>query len=458
MMLSYSNVVRRVLYPLDMWRSGDREVLHFRREFEHTQWLSGEQHRELTWSRVRALVDHAYQNCSFYRRRFDLVGAVPRDLKSLEDLSQLPILEKEDIQSNRDEMVAENWPRHDLIPNQTGGSTGEPVSFYINQSRHCSRTAAMWRHNAWAAYDVGDKAAYIWGAIPDAPKHSLKQWCRNSLIDRVLYLDAANITEEKMRAFHLALKKFRPKIIQAYARTLALFAQYLKSRSLIAYQPDSIITSAEFLSPADRTLIEEVFACPVFNRYGCREFGVIASECAEHDGLHVMAEGLHIEIACGSRPARAGETGSIVVTDLLNFAMPMIRYRIGDMASGHGIACRCGRGLPTLQGIEGRTTDFLVGADGRLVSGVFLATYVIAHAGSLGQVQLYQDTPGRVLYRIRQSAGKPIPREDLSFVERETKRHLGEATDVDFEFVNQIPNGPSGKFLYCISKVQATFA
>jgi phenylacetate-CoA ligase len=456
-MPSYSGFVRQVLYPLDVWRSGDREVLRFRREFERTQWLPGEELRELTWSRARELVDHAFHHCPFYRRRFDLVGAVPGDLKSLEDLTQIPILEKEDIQLHRDAMVAENWPRDDLMPNQTGGSTGEPISFCISRARNQSRMAAMWRHNAWAGYDVGDKAAYVWGAIPDAPKHSIKQWSRNLLIDRVLYLDAANITEEKMGAFHIALKKFRPKVIQAYARSLALFAQYLKSRSLPAYQPHSIITSAEFLSSDERTLIEEVFGCPVFNRYGCREFGVIASECGEHEGLHVMAEGLHVEVVCGSRPARVGETGSILVTDLLNFAMPLIRYRIGDMAS-HGIPCSCGRGLQTLQGIEGRVTDFLVGADGRLVSGVFLATYVIANADSLGQVQLYQDTPGRVLYRIRQLPGKSVSREDLLFVESETKRHLGAGTQVDFEFVDQIPNGPSGKFLYCISKVKATFA
>lgn len=457
MILSYSGIVRRILYPLDVWRSGDGDVLRMRREFERTQWLSSDEISELSWNRAQKLIGHAYHHCPFYRRRFDLFDLVPSDLKSLQDLTQVPILEKEDIQSHRDAMVAENWPRDDLKPNQTGGSTGEPISFYMSLASHQSRTAAMWRHNAWAAYDVGDKAAYVWGAIPDAPKHSLKQWSRNLLIDRVLYLDAANITEEKMRAFHLALKTFRPKIIQAYARSLALFAQYLKSRSLLAYQPHSIITSAESLSPVDRKLIEEVFGCSVFNRYGCREFGVIASECAEHDGLHVMAEGLHVEVVCGSRPARVGETGSILVTDLLNYAMPMIRYRIGDVASRHGTPCSCGRGLEKLQEIEGRVTDFLTAGDGRLVSGVFLATYVIANAHSLGQVQLYQDTPGRVLYRIRQLPGKPVPREDLSFVERETKRHLGADTLVDFEFVDQIPNGPSGKFLYCISKVKATF-
>jgi phenylacetate-CoA ligase len=457
-MPSYAGIVRHLLYPLDVWRSGDRDVLRFRGQFERSQWLSGEQLRELTWTRLRQLVDHAYRHCPFYRHRFDLIGLMPSDLTSLEDLALIPILEKEDIQLHRDDMVAENWPRADLIPNQTGGSTGAPISFYLSGARHRSRMAAMWRHNAWADYDVGDKAAYVWGATPDAPHHSLKQWWRNLLIDRVLYLDAAHITEEKMRFFHTALGKFRPKVIQAYARSLALFAQYLKSRSLLAYQPDAIITSAEALSSGDRTLIEEVFGCSVYNRYGCREFGVIASECGEHDGMHVMEEGLHVEVVCGSRPAYAKEPGSILVTDLLNLAMPMIRYRIGDMARSDGNVCRCGRGLQTLQGIEGRVTDFLVAGDGSLVSGVFLATYVIANAASIGQVQLYQDSPGRVLYRIRQLPGKATTRQDLTFVECETKRHLGANTRVDFEFVDEIPNGPSGKFLYCISKLKPTFS
>lgn len=161
------------------------------------------------------------------------------------------------------------------------------------------------------------------------------------------------------------------------------------------------MTSAEVLEPADRQLIEEVFGCPVFNRYGCREVGVIASECPAHQGLHIAAEGLLVEIVQGNDPVRPGESGAILVTDLLNLGMPLIRYRIGDMGTWEEGQCPCGRGLPRLREVSGRVTDFLVGADGRLVSGVYLATYVVARRTSLGQVQILQEEPGRVRYRIK---------------------------------------------------------
>ena len=128
------------------------------------------------------------------------------------------------------------------------------------------------------------------------------------ILDRQLYLDSGNITQAKLEEFTVSLKKVRPKIIQAYANSLAMFVRYLHDRQIQPYQPEAIITSAEVLEPSDRILIEKVFGCPIFNRYGCREVSVIASECPEHDGMHIMAEGLYVEVVNGNR-REAGGTG-----------------------------------------------------------------------------------------------------------------------------------------------------
>ena len=245
----------------------------------------------------------------------------------------------------------------------------------------------------------------------DIPQTTLfKQQVRNVLIDRQMVLDTGHLTESKIQVFHAALKRFRPKTIIAYANSVALMARYLKSRRLPAYQPYSIIATSEVLEPSSRALIEEVFGCRVFNRYGCREVSVVASECSQHNGLHVMAEGLYLETVGAARgpptrapgnihagaPGHRRPNGRVPVTDLLNLAMPLIRYKIGDMATFETAPCPCGRGLPRLARLEGRVTDFLVGSDGRLVSGVFLATYLVAARPSLGQVQLWQDSAGQV--------------------------------------------------------------
>src|SRR5262249_37736012 len=157
-----------------------------------------------------------------------------------------------------------------------------------------------------------------------------------------------------------------------------------------------IVTSAEVLTEADRTLVEQTFGCPVFNRYGSREVSVIATECECRTGLHVMAEGLLVEVVRGEAHARPGELGAILVTDLLNYGMPMIRYHIGDTGSWADGACPCGRGLPRLASVAGRVSDFVVGADGRVVAGLWLLHTLVAHRVSLGQVQIRQQRAGQV--------------------------------------------------------------
>lgn len=447
---------KHLIYPFVLNRSGDSGQLRWLREFERTQYLNSDQLCTLQEQRLRALLVHSWENSPGYRQRFQNVGLTLSDLYSfsLEQIAQLPVLEKKDLQEHHESFVAQNWPRHDLIANQTGGSTGTPVPFYLSHDRRRSRAAATIRHNRWAGWDIGDRLAVLWGAPQDAPAKDWKSRVRNRLLGDTLWLDTGHVTEESLETFHRQLIRFRPIIIQAYARSLLLFAQFLDAQGWKAYQPESIVISAEGLEPEERTFVEHVFGCPVFNRYGCREVSVIASECSEKLGLHVMAEGLYVEIVHGDRPAEPGQMGGILVTDLLNHAMPLIRYRIGDMgtwAPGH---CSCGRGLPRLEQVQGRVTDFLVGCDGRLVSGVFLATYVIAQRPGLGQVQIQQTRKGEVVFRIR--PGQSFAQtEDFAYLDRTAKRYLGEQIQVRFELVSELPRESSGKFLFSRSTVAA---
>jgi phenylacetate-CoA ligase len=455
-MTFYPKLVRNIFVPLSLWRAGELAQLRYLREFERTQFLTADEVRQLQWQRLRTLLEHAYDQCPFYRRRFNSAGLTPGDLRGLEDLRALPVLEKRDIQEQGEEMVARDWPRNDLIPNQTGGSTGAPVAFYLSKARKCSRAAATLRHNRWAGWRVGDRAAVIWGAPRDRPDNSWRARLRGALLREPLWLDTANITEANMVEFHSALSRWRPRIIQAYARSAVLFAQYLQARGLTPHRPHAIVTSAEVLEADERRLLEDVFGCPVFNRYGCREVSVVASECPAHRGLHIMAEGLHVEIETAHGPAAPGEMGSILVTDLLNHAMPLIRYRIGDLGAWAAGTCPCGRGLQRLERVAGRVTDFLVGCDGRLVSGIYLATYVVAQRPSLGQVQILQHKAGAVTYRIK--PGRDFRLEcDLDYLRTTTRQYLGEEAAIDSEVVHELPAEPSGKFLFSRSTVAPEF-
>ncbi|MFO0842181.1 MAG: hypothetical protein U0797_07230 [Gemmataceae bacterium] len=403
-----------------------------------------------------AVLTHAYDRCPYYRRSFEKAGVRPGDLRSPDDLRALPALEKRDIQQEGADMVARGWPGRDLIRNQTGGSTGAPVTFYLCRDRKCSRAAATLRHNRWAGWEVGDAAAVIWGAPRDRPGEGLRARLYGSLLREPLWLDTACLTEGAMERFRLAMGRHRPKVIQAYARSIVLFARWLEATGREPFRPASLVTSAEVLEDDDRDLLERVFGCRVFNRYGCREVSVIASECEAHQGLHVMAEGLYVEVETPAGPARPGEVGSVLVTDLLNPAMPLIRYRIGDMASWAAGPCPCGRHLPRFEKVAGRVTDFLVGADGRLVSGVYHATKVVAHRPSQGQVRLLQERAGHVVYQVVPGPGFD-PVADGEYLHRATRDHLGEGATAGVEPVAGLAAAPSGKFVFSQSRVAPAF-
>ncbi len=452
----YQKIVRHLCLPLSLWRSGEVAQLRYLKEFERTQYLPEEDIRRLQLGRLRTLLEHAYAHSPFYRRRFEAAGLVPSDVHSLDDLRALAPLEKRDIQDHGADMVARNWPASDLIRNQTGGSTGTPISFFLGKDRKCSRAAATLRHNRWAGWEFGDKAAVLWGAPRDKPADGWRSSLRSALLREPLWLDTGCLTERTLAEFHAALLKQRPRIIQAYARSAVLFARYLEARGSSCHRPHALVTSAETLQDDERALLERVFGCPVFNRYGCREVSVIASECEAHSGLHTMAEGLYLEIETPTGPARPGESGSILVTDLLNFAMPLIRYRIGDVASWASGRCPCGRGLPRLERVAGRVTDFLVGGDGRLVSGVFLATYVVAQRPSLGQVQIRQSEKGAVVFRVKPGRDFAAER-DLDYLRSATREYLGADARVTMEIVDSLPAEPSGKFLFSRSTVTPDF-
>jgi phenylacetate-CoA ligase len=449
-------LARHLFYPLSLWRSGGLAELQYLREFERSQFLPPERLRELQLERLRTLVAHAYRACPFYRERFDRAGLAPGDIRRLEDLRAVPPLLRREIQEHRDRMVARGWPAADLIPNQSGGSTGAPVSFYMNRDRLRSRNAATFRHNRWAGWDIGDKAALLWSAASESPPTGLRARLRRALLERQLYLNAAHLTDARMAAFHAAVSRFRPRVLLAYSGCAVLFARYLKAHGLKPYRPHALVTSAEVLTEADRTLLQETFGCPVFNRYGSREVSIIASECPHRSGLHVMAEGLYVEVVRGGEHARPGEPGALLITDLLNFAMPLIRYRIGDVGSWAEGPCMCGRGLPRLATVNGRVSDFLVGPDGRVVAGLWLLHTMIAHRISLGQVQVRQERAGQVRYRIKPGPGFE-PAVDLEYVVRETRGYLGEGTVVEWELVDELRAEPSGKFLFCHSAVTPDF-
>lgn len=387
-------MIRKVIYPL--WtRRSHPSYLSYARKFQRTQWLSDIELRQLQFRLLRTQLIHAYRHVEFYRRKMEEEKITPLDLRSIDDLTMLPVLTKRDIKQHASELLASNIPDDQRDWNQTGGSTGTPVQFWVDLERFDARRASTDRHNEWAGFRPGDWCAVLWGSTFELGSRSIPEitW-KHRILERTLTLNTSQISDKDLDEFIALLRQFRPRYLKAYAQSATMFARHCLEKGIDDIHFDSIITSAEVLLPENQILIERVFRGKVFNRYGCRELSVIASECEHHTGLHVNADALVVEI--DPLPGAASGSGRVLVTDLYNRSMPLIRYDIGDVAQwATGKPCPCGRSLPRLANIEGRITDFLHLPDGKLISGPSLAL-LVGQMSEILQAQFVQPSPHEI--------------------------------------------------------------
>lgn len=448
----FTPFTRYFFYPFYKIKDGSYHEIRYLREYEKTQYMPSASIEELQWQRLKKILIHADKTCPFYNKRFAGSGFNPSKMSSFSDLERIPILTRRDVQENFPEMISQEYYEKPLVKDKSGGSTGGPVVLYYNRERLDSRQAAGLRHDRWAGWDIGNRIAIIWGAHSDLQGYQRwKEKVRNKLLTRMLILDSSAMTEETMAGFTAKLKKYRPKMLLVYTNSLVLYTRYLQSQGISDIKTESIITTCEVLTPEDRKLLEDYWECEIFDRYGSRELDIIASECDQHDGMHVNAENLYLEFVKDGKSVEPGQLGEILITDLLNYGMPLIRYQIGDMGTPMNGSCACGRGLPRMQNLAGRVTDFITTPENKTVSGVALATYMITNIPGVSQVQLIQEVRDRLTVKlIRNSL---FSEDTLKALRANAAKFLGTTIQVDFDFVDHIPKTPSGKSLFSISKV-----
>lgn len=441
-------LIRHVLYPL--WAAKNRSArLRYLDEFEKSQYWPTQVIAKQQWRMFKTVVAHAYETCPYYREKFRRAGFAPDDLRSREDIDSVPTITKEEIQEHRDGMISSSYIVDSLIPDMTGGSTGSPMRFYYEKDRLESRVAALHRHNRWAGWEIGNRAAILWGAPQDiSTSGRIKDRLRTWIQERRLMLDASALSDAAMAAFARDLMRYQPTVLHAYANTLGLFARYVKAHNVQGIRPHGIVCSAEMLTEENRRLIEEVFCCPVYNRYGCREFAIVASECEVHQGLHINAESLLVEAMRNGRSC-VDEDGELVITDLRNLAMPMIRYRIKDVGRIKRAPCTCSRGLPLMELAGGRVTDFLVATNGNKVSGIVVSTYVITNLPGIRQVQFVQKEFGSVTVNLVKAPGWTD--DIMNALAARIRNYLGDDIRLNVEFKDHIPLEQSGKYRFSIS-------
>jgi phenylacetate-CoA ligase len=450
-----NHITSRALLPLfdKLLGRGISEAYQEGLEWEQ---LPAGQLRERQWGRLVQLMTYANTHVPFYRRRFAEVGLQLEQLRGPSDLLRVPVLTKSDLLKHNRELISSRYSGKTLKRWSTGGSTGETVIVHVDGKVAGSRKAREMRFHDWMGIRPGDPSARIWGSPIEVAQYR-RWWVRLGYrLKNQLFLPGHVLSDDVMAGYAKALLRFRPRLVVGFTPALFVLSHYLEKHGIRIMGPRAVVTTSATLFESHRQLHERVFGCRVFDSYGSREAGGMAFECESHPGaLHVAAESVLIEIVKDGRHAPPGEVGEILLTDLSNWAAPLIRYQIKDTAAWAGAPCPCGRSLPLLRLGSGRVSDLLVTPEGGLVIGEFFIDLFDEVSDSVNQFQVIQPDRTRLLVKVVANAG--FSGETEAFIRRSIRRKFGAATQIDIEAVGEIPPSPSGKYIFTRCEVPMDF-
>lgn len=443
------SLARHLIYPLHE-RLMKRPTFPYLAELERSQWLSRPGMQELQEEKLTGLLKSAYEHCPWHQERMNAAAIDPDGPVSLEDLRRLPTMDKQDALVHGDQMVWHGVPGGAFKYN-TGGSSGQPLIFYYGRRRQASDAAGRMRARRWWEVEPGDREVYLWGAPVELNKTDRIKTLRDRLINQ-LVLNAFEMSPAAMNEYVQAIQTFQPYCIYGYASSLALLAAHILDRKTGLQLPELkvVCTTGEPLFDYQRKLISTAFGSPVANEFGSRDIGFTAHETPAGQML-LMSESIILEVLDEQgQPVLPGETGEAVMTALESFAQPFIRYRTGDIVRVANEPCRAGRGLDVLAEVVGRSTDFVVRADGTIMHALAVI-YVLRAVTGVGEFKIVQHTLHEFeVLVVPNDSWQESGREEI---ETGLHKRLGEDIHINMRLVESIPAEASGKHRYVVSHV-----
>ncbi|WP_213999919.1 AMP-binding protein [Arsukibacterium sp.] len=446
----YTKFVSKLLFRLHERLKGHSTYQMLAR-LERSQWLDSAQIAKLQQQRLQVFITDISQHCPYYQQLFAHEGLSAADINSVADLAKLPFLSKQLITDNQQALCSE--PQDKLQRYNTGGSSGVPLIFYMGKARVSHDVAAKLRATRWWGVDIGDPEVVLWGSPIELGKQDRIKKIRDSLF-RSYLLPAFEFTPAHIEAYLKQLQQLKPKMLFGYPSVIHQLALAAEARqlSLAELGIKVVFVTSEMLFEHQRTVIERVFNCPVANGYGARDAGFIAHQCPA-GSLHISAEDIIVEIiGDNDEVLPVGETGEIVVTHLQTQAFPFVRYRTGDMGQLSNTPCKCGRGLPVLAHVSGRTTDFMLTTAGDKLHALSLI-YVLRDLSEIRQFKIIQHSQTEVEVQLVTVA--PLSPSLAEQIISQFQQRLGTGCNITLKQLDSIASLPNGKHRYVESKMDS---
>jgi phenylacetate-CoA ligase len=424
------------------------DVPKYEREMAPDERLDADRLRTLRDAKLRSLVAHAYASVPFYRRLFDQAGIAPQDIAGCADLPRVPVLTKRTILDHEHDLRVSPG-KGPVFERKTSGSTGMTLHFRKTAEALARNDAVMYRCYRWYGIDIGDRQVRFWG-VPVAWRSRTRERLKDLVANRIR-VSAFDLSPAACANQHARIARFRPDYFYGYTSAIYAFAVICEEMglSLRELPLKAVVCTAEKMYPHHREALERLFSCPVVDEYGSSENGVIAFEC-RRGRMHMMSDHLAIEFVDErGAPVAPGERGRVVITDLSSYAMPLIRYDIGDVGAASAEACGCGITLPLMEIVEGRKEDFIRTESGKLVHAAYLC-YTLKD-DAVREFKMYQKAVNSLLVQIVKSP-RFTPDTERA-LEGRLRAALGQAARIRFEYLDAIPREASGKLRYFVSEV-----
>ena len=436
-----------IYFPIQCVRG--QKVKEYLPQVKEAQFKSSEEINTLRDEKLRKIIDFAYYNIPYYRDKFDELGVKPEETKSFKDLARLPVLSKREILENEEALIDPAFNKK-LYTRKTGGSTGMTLHFMKEANSLALNDAIMYRCYDWYGIDIGDKQVRFWG-VPVTRKLRWKEQLKDFTLNRIR-ISAFDICESSCIKQYEKIKKFKPAYFYGYTTAIYGFCRIMKEVGvdLNKLNLKAVICTAEKMYSHHKKLFDEIFNCPVVDEYGSAENGIIAFQCREGN-MHMMSDHMCIEFLDeNNKNIKPGEQGRIVTTDLSSYAMPMIRYDIGDIGKPSEKQCTCGVTLPLMEIVEGRKEDFIKTTDGKLVHAAYLC-YTLKD-DTVHEFKMYQKAADKLHVQIVKSPLYNSGSEKI--LEEKLRTALGQDVNISFEYLENVPRESSGKLRYFVSEIQ----